>query len=263
MPHAVTARCRLWYEASGSGAPVIFLHGYTLDSRMWTFGGTWPLLDPSYYQSILLDARGHGQSEVTESSYSRTDRVADLVAFLDTISIDRAHLVGLSMGGSTVLGALLDHPDRVISAILISTGAAGYRTTAKVDRLFRIARDEGREAAARLWIDWSTRFYREDQSDIESAITAMMEQHSYQPMADPHRPTYVIEPDLPRLPSITAPVRILAGRDDKAFAQLAELLHQGIANSELAIYDAVGHMLPMESPERFSEDLRTWFSDHP
>ncbi|MFZ5979117.1 MAG: alpha/beta fold hydrolase, partial [Candidatus Zixiibacteriota bacterium] len=113
----------MYYEEYGTGEPVVFLHGFTLDHRMWT-----PQIEffRPYYRLLIPDARGHGRSDAPATGYGRRDRVEDLKRFADKLKIDRFHAVGLSMGGSTSLGLALDSPERLKSMTLVSSGAAGY-----------------------------------------------------------------------------------------------------------------------------------------
>ena len=148
MPFANLGDFRLYYEISGQGEPVIFLHGFTLDHRMWQ-----PQLDffSRHFRVIAPDARGHGRSDITPTGYSRADRVEDLLRFADTLKTGQFHLVGLSMGGSTAIGTALREQSRLKSLTLISTGVAGYGAGKKLDRLDRVGRQAGAEAAKAKW----------------------------------------------------------------------------------------------------------------
>jgi pimeloyl-ACP methyl ester carboxylesterase len=111
---------KLYYETTGDGLPVVLIHAGYLDSRMWdsqfeTFS--------RQYQVIRYDVRGYGKSSRSESNYS--DAV-DLKSILDHLKIDRAVLVGVSMGGRIALDFAVEYIDRVRALVLINFGIRGY-----------------------------------------------------------------------------------------------------------------------------------------
>ncbi|MDE3157552.1 MAG: alpha/beta fold hydrolase, partial [Acidobacteriota bacterium] len=103
MPHAITDDgIRLFYEEIGRGRPVVFVHEFAGDLRSWEpqlrhFGRR--------YRSIAFNARGYPPSDVPESpaAYSQSLAADDIKAVLDHLGVDKAHIVGLSMGGFAAL----------------------------------------------------------------------------------------------------------------------------------------------------------------
>ena len=232
--------------------PLVFLHGFTLDRRMWRpqvdfFGGR--------YRLLVVDARGHGLSDAPPTGYSRADRVEDLKGFVDGVGIDRFHLIGLSMGGSTGIGFALKYQHRLASLTLVSSGAAGYNIGKKIERIDQIARERGIEAARTKWKDTSLRYFGARHAEIKQQLAVMMDEHSGAVWADPQRGRYPREEDLARVGTIGVPTLIIAGANDKVFAQLAGELHRRIPASSLLVYENVGHMVNMEAPDRFNTDL--------
>ena len=98
---------RLYYEVAGAGPAVVFVHGFTLDTRMWD--DQWTVFGERY-RVVRYDLRGFGRSEAEPVPYSDLD---DLLALLNCLDIERAHLVGLSMGGMVLVHFALTHPRRV------------------------------------------------------------------------------------------------------------------------------------------------------
>ena len=127
MPHATTDDgVRLYYEETGSGRPVIFVHEYAGDYRSWEpqmrhFG--------QRYRAITYNARGYPPSDVPEdvAKYSQARAADDIRAVLDHLKIDKAHVVGLSMGGFATLHYGFRHPARALSLCVAGCGYGAER----------------------------------------------------------------------------------------------------------------------------------------
>src|SRR5665213_3515562 len=122
MPYAVSPdNVKLYYEETGTGTPILFVHEFASDHRGWE-----PQLREfcKRHRCIAYSARGYTPSDVPAdaSAYSYKHVMADCVAMLDYLKIDSAHLIGLSMGGYTCLQTALHHPGRVRSMVLAGTG---------------------------------------------------------------------------------------------------------------------------------------------
>ncbi|HEV7872820.1 MAG TPA: alpha/beta hydrolase, partial [Enterovirga sp.] len=127
MPHAVTDDgVRLYFEEAGSGTPVIFVHEFAGDHRSW---------EPQIRhfarrcRCIVYNARGYPPSDVPQStsSYSQNRAADDIRSVLDHLKIDRAHVVGLSMGGFATLHFGFRHPDRALSLCVAGCGYGAER----------------------------------------------------------------------------------------------------------------------------------------
>ena len=122
MPHAAADDgCKLYFEETGSGTPVIFVHEYAGDMRSWEpqmrhFG--------QRYRAISYNARGYPPSDVPEqaSSYSQARAADDILAVLDHLGVEKAHVVGLSMGGFATLHFGFRHPGRALSLTVAGCG---------------------------------------------------------------------------------------------------------------------------------------------
>jgi pimeloyl-ACP methyl ester carboxylesterase len=126
-------------ERLGDGPPVVLLHGLTATRRYVTHGSK--LLPRSGYETFAYDARGHGESGAPsdESAYEYADLAADLLVVLDSLSIDRAALVGSSMGAATAMRFALDHPDRVSALVQVTPAYDGERTADDLPDWARLA----------------------------------------------------------------------------------------------------------------------------
>ncbi|MFO0947322.1 MAG: alpha/beta hydrolase [Planctomycetota bacterium] len=118
-----SAGTKIHYTVEGTGEPVLLIHGYHANGNLnWRVPGVNRLLSPDY-QVIAMDARGHGSSDkpTTVEAYG-DNMVEDAVRLLDHLKIDRAHVVGYSMGGMITMKLTALHPERVKSAVIGGMG---------------------------------------------------------------------------------------------------------------------------------------------
>jgi len=128
MAHYPVNGVNLWIEEEGAGPPLVFVHEFGGDTRVWReqidhFRGR--------YRCVAYNARGYPPSDVPgdENAYGVAIALADLLGVLDALEIDKAHLVGLSMGAYNILRFALDHPDRVATVAAASGGSGSYPPT--------------------------------------------------------------------------------------------------------------------------------------
>jgi pimeloyl-ACP methyl ester carboxylesterase len=108
----------------GHGEAVFLIHGMGLDHRMWE-PQVGPLLDAGL-RVIRYDARGHGRSSVPDTGYRLVDTQTEALGVLDALGVEKAHMVGLSMGGSIAAHLAVRHPQRCLSVTVMSSMASGY-----------------------------------------------------------------------------------------------------------------------------------------
>lgn len=231
---------QIYYEVSGSGESIVFIHGFTLDHRMWQ-----PQVEffSRNYQVITYDARGFGKSSIPTGPYSHDD---DLHALLEHLGTERAHIVGLSMGGRIATNFTLAYPDEVRSLTLMDSALDGYKST--VDWNMH-AKNVGIEGAKENWLNHEVFMETRKHPKVVVTLRPIIEDYSgwhwlhkdIQQPADSHART--------RLNEITAPTLIIVGEKDLAyFHDIATVIEAGIAESRKVIVPDAGHMVNMEKP---------------
>src|ERR1700752_1276206 len=123
MPHLTTDDgVKLYYEETGKGIPIVFIHEFAGDYRSWEQQVRY---FARYYRCIAVNARGYPPSDVPKdgAKYSQERARDDIRAVLDALKIDKAHIVGLSMGGFATLHFGFTYPDR---ARLLVIAGCGY-----------------------------------------------------------------------------------------------------------------------------------------
>lgn len=249
MPMIDTGEVSLYCESTGKGIPIVLLHGFTLDRRMWR-------RQVEFFSKrnrvIVYDSRGHGRSGCPESGYSRQDRVRDLKRLAELLKLERFHVVGLSMGGATALGYAIDHPEMLRSLTLVDTAAGGYKPPSRYRDHRDIARQKGVEEAKRRWIMTTLFHYANRFQHLKQELKEMMDDHCGDLWLDPKRGKYKDRNDVALAHKIKLPTMIFVGEMDRYFLPLAKRLHNEITTSEIDIVPDAGHMLNMEAPERFN-----------
>jgi 3-oxoadipate enol-lactonase len=138
MPSYECDGLRLAYHEIGDGAPLLFVHGATGTGEFdW---GRLAVALSSRYRCVLPDLRGHGQSEFRESGYERAAIIADLLALLHHLNVDRPHGIGFSYGAETILRLEVQAPGTARSLVLVSpgTGIASGQRLPGVEYLHRV-----------------------------------------------------------------------------------------------------------------------------
>ncbi|MEP7291975.1 MAG: alpha/beta fold hydrolase [Chloroflexota bacterium] len=149
---------RLYYEVTGSGHPLVLIHGFTLDTRMWD--DQFDLFGEDY-QVIRYDMRGFGKSALpTGAAYTHYD---DLKALLDHLGIASVYVAGLSLGGAVAVDFTLAYPQRVAALIPVDTSAlSGYSwpetVSAMLSGVWSTTQQDGIPAGKAAWLglEWFT-----------------------------------------------------------------------------------------------------------
>ena len=265
MPHLTTDDgVRLYYEEAGSGAPVLFVHEFAGDYRSW---------EPQMryfsrrYRCIAYNARGWPPSEVPEdpARYSQDRARDDVKAVLDALGIDKAHIVGLSMGGFATLHFGLTYPERALSLLVAGCGYGAERdqrekfrkeATAIAGRLER----EGMPAFAQTYALGPTRvqFQNKDPRGWQEFAT-MLAEHSAKGAANTQlgiqreRPSIFDLED--RMRKLTVPTLIVTGDEDWPCLIPNVFMKQVIPSAALLVVPNSGHTINIEEPAIFNAAL--------
>lgn len=262
MPHAsCDDGVKLYYEETGSGTPVIFVHEFAGDYRSWEpqlrhFG--------QRYRAVAYNARGYPPSDVPPSpdSYSQTRAADDVRAILDHLAIDKAHIVGLSMGGFATLHFGLRHPTRARSLCVAGCGygaepARRERFRSESEATAAFIAGHGMEAFAAKYAFGPTRVQFENKDPRGFAeFRRMLAEHSpvgarnTQLGVQRERPSlYDLVDEMRRL---TVPTLILTGDEDWPCLTPGILMKQTIPSAALAVMPNCGHAINLEAPQEFN-----------
>ncbi len=244
------------YWEAGTGYPTILVHGAGWNSgpEGWVLN-MGPLAEKLHVYAI--DCLNWGTGDVFNQELSFAYMVDHVREFMDVLGIEKANIVGHSMGGWIVTLLSYESPERVNKCVNVAGGGTATRPLQNMVDFKVPSETQIREAFAQ-------RFAGKD-VDLEALVapyiakTTMPEhgeafanvmKHMTNPM------TRVRYNTVRRLPFIKVPTLVLWGRDDKTNAlELGEQTHAGIPGSKFIVYDNCGHGVPQEKPDEFNRDV--------
>ncbi|MEM0990481.1 MAG: alpha/beta hydrolase [Pseudomonadota bacterium] len=265
MPHITTDDgVKLYYEETGTGIPIVFVHEFAGDWRSW---------EPQVrhfsrrYRCISYSARGYVPSDVPPdpSQYSQDRARDDILSILDGLGIDKAHIVGLSMGGFATLHFGFTYPKRALSLVIAGCGyGAEPDKRAQFAAEANTAADQfeelGIEEAGAAYALGPTRvqFQNYDPRGWEEFRDQLLE-HSTKGSANTLRGVQASRPSLyelvEKMRTITAPTLILTGDEDWPCLEPGLLMKREISTAALSVIPNAGHTINLETPEAFNTQV--------
>jgi len=258
---------RLYYEEAGTGTSLLFVHEFAGDHRSWE-----PQLRffARYFRCITYSARGFPPSDVpdAQAGYSQAHARDDVIAVLDHLRIDRAHLVGLSMGAFAVLHVGIAYPQRARSLVIAGCGY-GARPRDKAN-----FQEECEAAASAFESNWSeavkshacgptrVQFQNKDPRGW-AEFSSRLQEHSSRGQALTMRGVQIKRPSLwdlvDDMKAIDVPTLILTGDEDEPCLEPALLMKRSISTADLVVLPHSGHTLNLEEPDAFNRALLDFF----
>jgi 3-oxoadipate enol-lactonase len=250
----------LWVEARGDGHPVLLLHSGLVDGRMWD--AQMDSLEDAGHRPIRFDFRGFGRSDRPEAPYSH---IADAVAVLDVLQVERAAVVGCSLGGALDLVLTLAHPERVSALVLAGSGVPGYpdwspRMRSIWDEVDQAAKEGDLDRAHALDLSPWVLDLGEPSDDLIRRI-AWDNRHVL--LLDEDLEVTPDEPVIERLGDITHPTLVTVGdRDIPEMLAIAALLADRIPDARGPVMiEGADHLVPTRRPEEFDRAMLEFLAD--
>ncbi len=269
MPYVTTDdQVKLFYEEAGEGLPIIFVHEFAGDYRSY---------EPQMryfsrrYRCIAYNARGYPPSEVPEdvAMYSQERARDDVRAVLDGLSIDKAHVVGISMGGFATLHFGMRYPERARSLVV---GGCGYGAEPGRRPQFQQEAEHAAQMFDRLGMAEGAKRYALGATRVQlqnkdpcgwREFVEQMAEHSARGSANTLRGVQKQRPSLydlvGEMKKITVPALVMAGDEDDPCIEASVLMKRAIATAGLAILPKTGHALNLEEPALFNSLVADFF----
>jgi pimeloyl-ACP methyl ester carboxylesterase len=239
---------RLRWTAAGEGSPVVLLHGFSFDQRLW---------DPQMgslskqLRVVRYDLRGFGSSTSPTGGYRHID---DLRILLHSLNIERAVLVGLSLGANVALAYAIQYPQEVAGLVLASPGLPGHHWAVQrpPEAVAAHAASYGVDAGKKFWLEHpifaSTRRYPRARVAVEEMVRGYSGWHWQN--ADLQQPG----PDVrAALATLQVPVLLISGDlDVVGYREIAAGIAAALPQGQLARFAEAGHVMNLEEPEQFN-----------
>ena len=255
MPHVRVGEVELYYELVDCTEPwrpgippAVLLHALGTDRRIWLYQV------PAFcarVPTLLVDLRGHGRSSAPAAEWTIADMAHDVVRLLRHLGVERAHLIGLSLGGMVAQQFALDYPYATASLVLADTVGGmpeAFQATAREQLRFIETHTMAEVATTRI-----TRGFTDD-------VNPLMLRHLIETVALNDKATYERAARAAfgftprgRLEDIVAPTLIVVGEGDRTFPlPMMEELAQRIRGARLVRIPGAGHISNMERPQEFN-----------
>jgi pimeloyl-ACP methyl ester carboxylesterase len=265
MPHLTTDDgVKLYYEQSGSGIPIVFVHEFAGDYRSWEAQVRY---FARRYTCVTYNARGYPPSDVPEDGerYSQERARDDIRAVLDALKLDKAHIVGLSMGGFATLHFGFTYPERARSLVIAGCGYGASpdkreQFAAEAEAAARQFAEAGMAKAAEGYALGPTRvqFQNKDPRGWKE-FHAQLTEHSTEGSARTMRGVQKRRPSLfdlvDQMKTITAPTLVMTGDEDWPCLEPGLLMKRTIPTAGLVVMPNAGHTINLEEPAAFNQHI--------
>jgi pimeloyl-ACP methyl ester carboxylesterase len=262
LPHVTTDDgVKLYYEEAGTGLPIVFVHEFAGDHRSYE---TQIRYFSRQYRCIAYNARGYPPSDVPGdfASYSQDRARDDVLAVLDGLKIERAHVVGISMGGFATLHFGLKYPDRACSLVVCGCGYGaepGKRQQFEAEVEAAAGRFDtlGTAGAAESYAVGPSRVQLQNKDPRGWAeFKAQLTEHSARGSANTMRGVQKRRPSLydliDQMKRLTVPALIVTGDEDEACLETGLLMKRNIQSAALVMLPRTGHAVNLEEPALFN-----------
>jgi pimeloyl-ACP methyl ester carboxylesterase len=248
---AVLEGVNLAYDVEGSGEPLLMIQGLGYGHTGW---GRVPAFLSQRHTVVTFDNRGFGRSDVTPGPYTTSQLARDALAVLDDVEIERAHVIGISLGGMIAQELVLEAPERVRKLVLCSTTAGGSESLPMPEKtvaLMGLQPQLDPQEAMRLFVENAL---------SAGAPTALVDEIVAYRTANPpdgagwyaQAAAGAVHDAMGRLGEIRTQTLVIHGTADNVVdAGNAPLIANAIPGARLELFEGVGHLLPWERPEDF------------
>lgn len=244
---------KLYYEVSGKGPAVVLVHGGLVDSRLWD-DQMKPLAQS--FRVVRYDLRGFGKSAAPTGQFWPTE---DLRALLDFLKIEKATVVGLSLGGIVAADFAFEHPERVERLVFVGSGLRGDRQPPdeKSMAAYRALANEGPEKYFETFLKADLLAGLRERPQARARMRTMMLDNykalSYLRAGLAQSPE---PPTAERLGQLKFPTLVVVGSlDSKNLLNIADTLTKGIPGARKVVINGASHHPPVETPQEFNRAL--------
>lgn len=260
MPKIQINNINLYYEVTGAGQPLLFIHGLGSSTRDWEL----QVKEFSKsYQVITCDLRGHGQSDKPAGPYSLPMFAADVAGLVKALNIKSAHVVGLSLGGCVAFQLAIDFPELVKTMIIVNSVpelvVRTFRDRIGIWQRFAIVRLLGMRKMGEVL---SKRLFPKDEhASLRTRFVESWAKNDPRAYQDAMR-ALVGWNVIDKLGSIHCPTLVITADQDYTPVAVKEKYTKRILDAALVVISDAHHATPVEQPERFNTVLMDFLATH-
>ncbi len=269
MPFFDADDAAIYYEEIGEGNPVLLMHGYALNSMMWEFQKS---EISKTNRMIAVDLRGFGQSSCS-GRWSGNIMANDISKLIDEMNLQNLTVVGFSMSGPVAFRLALNHPDRIIKLVMVSSilpsrgkpreEKESKRQRKELDLLILRGVDAWADAMGIREGPLVGNIFKRNPGSKE-IWEKMLSRHNpdfLRCMMEARESTKPFENWRERLPEVKQPTLLIAGAQDNMFIDASRYMSRTIPNAKLETISGAGHMVNMERPDEFNRVLISFLNE--
>lgn len=248
---------KLFCKTYGEGEPLILIHGHTLDQRMWR--KQIEAFSP-YYKVITYDVRGYGRSTKLNEDL-KTTHADDLITLMDSLGIEKAHVLGLSMGGFIAADMIAMYPDRLLSCVMSSGSLRNTKgpnepddsaDIAAIEKKINDVKAKGIERTREEWIEQLIKGGGSQAESIREELTTIIKDWDGWQLTHREPHLWYAREASPKLKERCPEVPALFLSGDKENKKRSSMM-KSLPNSDFIVIPDCGHMSNMEKPDEFNK----------
>ncbi|MBO6784915.1 MAG: alpha/beta fold hydrolase [Alphaproteobacteria bacterium] len=264
MPVVNTGRFDINYIEDGDGFPVLLIHGLAGDHTAWLPQvAAWK----DRYRVIAFDNPGSGDSSLVSEPAGTEDLADATLGLMDKLGIDKAHVVGRSMGGAVAQHMALKAPERFQSMAMAASFArldpVGARVISNLQQLLEWRGNWAEWAPHAVFLFVAPQFFNEN-PELIAKVTALVSDEGRDMASYDHLATACLEHDvLDRLDGIATPTLVMGGRFDPICSMTAQnWMMDKLPNARLEVFEKSSHFFLVEEAAKAMSTLEGWFEEH-
>jgi pimeloyl-ACP methyl ester carboxylesterase len=260
MPKIRSNNINLYYEASGEGQPIVFIHGLGSSTRDWEFQV------PEFSESlkvITFDLRGHGQSDKPEGPYQIPVFAADLAGLLRALGIESVHLVGISLGGAVAFQFAIDYPAMVKTLTIVNSAPTlsedPEEARQEIERRVGMVQELGMRGMGQALSE--VLFPKPDHASLRETLVERWAEND--PRAYIEATRSVLGWNVrDKLDSIHCPTLVISADQDNWPVESKEAYVRLMPDAQLVVITDAHHFVTVEQPEKSNAVLTDFLSKH-
>ena len=260
---ATTGGGKIYYEERGKGETILLLHGHSLDRRMWD--EQWRLFSKRHHV-VRMDFRGYGRSTEQREDLQMT-HLDDVLTLMDSLHVQQAHVVGLSMGAFVAGDMLAMHPERMLSCVMASGGIRNCKGPSEPmdsaesrqrDREIAALREKGVQRMKEEWMEQLMATGGSEKERMRKPLRRMIRDWTaWQPLHKEVRLFYGKEAwkRLEMREKTDVPTLLLRGANELKDKRREPREQRYLTHSQFVVLEDCGHMMNMEQPREFNRTV--------